>query len=396
MPIKDLQKDKPGLSRAGVIRLGYKMRKCTKCGNVRAADKCPKCNGTKFKSYKRDGREIILEFPTQADHFVLNDAPDVIEALGTDKPAELRIWFPFDDIDLVFPAYHQLWSAGALICRGDGEKIEYAINPQTGRTIVRDGIALEDFKTKDGDFKRGDVMGCPGMAHDTYSRCQNCKPNAMLIVLLRDVPRLAYYQIATTSIHNVVNLTQQLTYIKQEVGRLKGVPFILKYGMREISAPAGEGGKRQRVKKYLLSLEVDPEYYRRIVEMQSQLAAPERMLLSDGEFVEAETEEIETTKPAPEIGTIEPPMWMAPNGGDDSEFVTDDWDAFCTRVVEEISFYRHKNDIINAMNANELDYDVENEELIFDTLAKYAQTQADMDIAQQEADGIITEQELPF
>lgn len=412
MPIKDLQKkDKPGLSRAGVIRLGYKLRKCKKCKvNYPATGACPKCKSDKnFTTYTRNMEHFPVEFPTASDHFVLTDAPGVAEILGTDKPKELKIWFPFDDIDLVFPAYHQLWSAGSLICRGDAEQIIYAIDPQNGKAIIRDGVAIDDFvskipvgddKTKDANFKIGQFMRCPGLEHDAYSRCATCKPNAMLIVLLRDVPRLAYYQIATTSKHNVSKITEELTFFKESVGQLRGIPFILKLEEREISAPTGDGGKRQRVKKHLLSLEVDPEYYQRLMATQYRLAAPERqveLLKSGDDEIIDEVAEVVTEKHAPNIGSIEPPMWTPPNGNDDSEFITDDWDLFKADILEKISFYRDEDHVADTMNELELAYDVSNEEYLFDQLARHASNQADQQIADETADMILGKEqpELP-
>ena len=153
-------------------------------------------------------------------------------------------------------------------------------NPAVGAVIVRDGQAIADFEAKDWQCKAGESLACSGKDKKLYTKCKHCKPNAMLIVLLRDVPRLAYYQIATTSIHNIVNLTKQMTFIKQTVGRLQGVPFILKLEAKNISVPKDDGG-RIRTKKYLLSLEVDPKWMKRLLQTQEQLADPQRQLLLD-------------------------------------------------------------------------------------------------------------------
>lgn len=384
MAIKDLQRNTPGLARAGVIRLGYRLMKCQKCGNVRAGDKCPQCGGKNLKKTKHGD---IMTFPTQADHFVLTDAPGVSKALGNPKPKELRIYFPFNEIDQVFPAYHQHWVASSLVCRGDGEHILYAINPQSGETIIRDGQALADFSTKEGEFKKGQYMLCPGMDHDTYSRCQHCKPNAILIVLLRDVPRLAYYQIATASIHNIISLTEQLTYIKQTIGRLQGVKFILKLQPQKISVPKSGGNGRMRTEKYLLSLEVNPEWAQQLMDTQSQLADPARRLLAapDDVVIDVEPE----PQPKPPAAAMEPVEWLPPNGDDDSEFITADWAAFCDRILAEITYYKDADAITAAMNTLELAYDPENETFLHDQLARHAQAAADTDLANQEADAIL-------
>lgn len=296
MPIKGLQTDQPGLPRAGIIRLGYR------------------------KISEKTGKE----YPVEADHFVLTDAPGLAEALGTDRPTELEIFFPFDDINLVFPAYMQHWIASALVCRGDGEQIIYAINPQTGQATVRDGVALVDHIEGKQTYKAGAAMACPGTDRNLYPKCEKCKPNAMLIVLLRNVPRLAYYQIATTSIHNIVELTQQLNTCLDNLEnitgqrRLTGVPFILKRITREISAPktdrAGNPTGRQRVKKHLLSLEIDPDWVMRMFKAQRQLADPMARFAIPATVPEARQEIIEP-EPAPQrapFGFAEPPAWEPP------------------------------------------------------------------------------------
>jgi hypothetical protein len=344
MPIKDLQKNKPGLTRAGIIRLGYKVKKCKECKtiNLAANQTCQKCGKSSWPKRKQGNEYVEVTFPKAADHFVLTDAPGVAAAVGTDKPVDLRIYLPFDDIDSNFPAYHQYWVASALVCRGDGESIQYAINPQTGKIIVRDGVAIDDFESSTPDsgkmsFRPGDRIECPGMSHHLYTKCQMCKPNAMLIVLLRDIPRLAYYQVATTSIHNIVNLTEQMTYIKQTIGRLQGVPFILKLRPQKISVPT-QDGKRQRVEKYLMSLEVDPEWVKKLMDTQDRLADPAHILIAesvedDGDVIDLEPEQ-PVNDNAPQFG--EPPVWFAPNGGDDTGS-EGDIDGEFTEYAEEFA-----------------------------------------------------------
>lgn len=155
-------------------------------------------------------------------------------------------------------------------------------------------------------------MACPGIDRNLYPKCKNCKPNAMLIVLLRDVPRLAYYQIATTSIHNIVELTQQLNTcldnLEKITGkrRLTGVPFILKRLSREISVPKPNGDGRMRMKKYLLQLEIDSQWVMNLFAAQRQLADPGTRLTLPTPLPPVKIE----LPDAPQ--NIEPPVWEAP------------------------------------------------------------------------------------
>lgn len=328
MAIKGLQRtgQTPGLARAGVIRLGYKARKCT-CGRITepldAGPACPACGKTLPDT----------SFPREAPHFILTDAPGVAEALGTNAPTELKIYFPFDEVDRVFPSYMHLWATSALRCRGDGETILYAINPQTGRVIVKDGIVQEAFSEERRDFQPGEVLACPGLSRDLYAKCQQCKPNAMVVLMLRDVPRLAYYQISTTSIHNIIDLTEQLEYVRTQVEkltgqpRIAGVPFILRRVEKTISAPKtdrqGNQTGRQRVKKFFLELEIEPEWITRMVRGISRLADP---LRGHTLALPAPTEAAEPLPVAsmPASHYTEPPQWE-PRPDDADEATEGEW-----------------------------------------------------------------------
>jgi hypothetical protein len=312
--IKGLQTNQPGLARAGIIRLGYKAKKCQKCGAVIEASisPCPNCKKAEFGK----------EYPKEAPHFVLSDAPGLAEALGTETPTELRIFFPFDEIDQIFPAFMQNWVSSSLICRGDGEQILYAIELTSGKATVRDGHAINTFREGQKEYKAGQPMPCPGLSRDLYSKCEKCKPNAMLLILMRDVPRLAYYQISTTSIHNIKNLTEQLNTVRQTIQeltgspRLTGVPFILRRVKRNISTPGGKDGKRQRVEKWFVELEIEPEWMMKMFKAQLQLADPLRRLAIPA------TVEPEIVQPAPAVsGYSEPPVWE-PRDYDEAEEAT--------------------------------------------------------------------------
>jgi hypothetical protein len=306
MPIKDLQSNEEGLARAGVIRLGFKAKRC-KCGEIieASAAKCPKCKRAEFGK----------EFPTEAPYFVLSDAPGVVEALKTDKPTSLNIYFPFDTVDENFPAFMQSWISSSLVCRGDSEKILHAIELVTGKPTVKDGLALRDFTEERKEYAAGEFMPCPGLERNLYKKCERCKPNAMLLVILRDVPRLAYWQISTTSIHNIRNLTKQLNYVRNVVNdltgspKLSGVPFILNRVKRMVSVPKtdrdGKANGRQRVEKWFIELEIDPDWIRRMLQGLRRLADPMQRFMIPATV--APTSEI-VTEAAP-IDSYEPLVW---------------------------------------------------------------------------------------
>lgn len=309
MPIKDLQSAEEGLARAGVIRLGFKAKRCktSGCGEIIEAStaKCPKCKRAEFGK----------EFPTEAPYFVLNDAPGVAEILKNERPTSLNIFFPFDTVDENFPAFMQSWVSSSLVCRGDSEKILHAIELTTGKPTVKDGLALRDFTEEKKEYTAGEFMPCPGLERNLYKKCERCKPNAMLLVILRDVPRLAYWQISTTSIHNIRNLTKQLNYVRNVVNdltgspRLSGVPFILHRVKRMTSAPKtdrdGKANGRQRVEKWFIELEIEPAWIRRMLQGLRRLADPMQRFMIPAS-VAPESEVVIEAAPSTDY---EPPVW---------------------------------------------------------------------------------------
>jgi hypothetical protein len=293
MTMKDLKHERVGMARSGKIRLGYMLRKCTHCQKSTRAkiELCQHCNKKNPAATPKD------MYPTSTSYFVLDDAPELVEVYGK-QPTYLNIWFPFDGLEECMQSAHKLYSASSMLCTGDGDRILYAINAQSGKPVIRDGIALVDFtetKAEGGqvEFTKGEVIPCPGYSHDLYRKCAFCRPTTTLRFLIREIPQFAYYEIVTGSVTNYTRLDEQLSYFtapKSEGGMgvgLKGIPFRLSLSPEMVSVPNldrngqpknGESPKK-RVEKYLLKLEIDPDYMRQLAQVQQQLATPRRLLL---------------------------------------------------------------------------------------------------------------------
>ena len=195
-------------------------------------------------------------------HFRLDDATDVAEVYQalycTTEPQEMGIFLPFDDLDRVFRAYHELYSAGTLLCQGDGKQVRYMRNPQTGQLLARDGYARVDFQVGQVKFTIGEAIPCPGMAHGLYPHCAKCKPHGYLMAIIPEVKRFGYYEFKTTSYYDILNLTGNLRAIMAlNNGRLTGVPLVVRRTPQQIPTP-GADGKRTRREKWLLSIEAAP------------------------------------------------------------------------------------------------------------------------------------------
>lgn len=295
MPMNDFKRENR-LHRAGKVRLGRRIRKCPACSaqvviKKKLVEVCPQC--------RADLKEVPVH-PVSTDHFVLDDAPELVAIYG-ETPTRLNIYFPFDTIEENMPSFHKFRQASSLVCQGDGQRITYAIDPLTGRPIIRDGVALVDFKESDAagkqvQYRSGDFMPCPGREHNLYRKCAFCKPNTTLRFLVREVPRMAYFEINTTSIHNYMMLSGQLDYytLPEPKGLgigLKYVPFYLDLRPTMISVPNldrngqpkkvdGKPQPKMMMEKHLLTLEIEPAFMARLSQAKRQLMDPVRLMLS--------------------------------------------------------------------------------------------------------------------
>lgn len=322
--LKDLKPRNVGLARAGKIRLGYMLRKCPKCKQPTKA-KLLQCEYCQAKLSQPDRRET---YPTSTSYFVLDDAPEVVEHYG-EQPGTLNIIFPFDSIEENMPSSHKLYTSTSLACQGDGQQIIYAIDPQSGKPVVRDGIALIDFELSTPDRKKlefiqGEVVPCPGYAHDRYSKCAACRPQTTLRFFVQEIPRFSTFEVVTGSLHNYMNLYEQMSYFAAPLSEggmgvsLKGIPFRLSLVPQKISVPKvdkkGNPQGRQRVSKNLLSLEIDPLYMIRLNAVQRRLAAPERIL---GLPAPDEPEAVEDFDDQDDVIIFGPPADDGDTNGDD-------------------------------------------------------------------------------
>lgn len=274
MPLKDRDRTRPRrLVRLGIIRLGI------------------------MKTSERTGRK----YPAQTDHFVLRDAPEIAAVYG-EKPRELDVILPFPDIQRNFDAAYTVWAGGVLVCRGDGEFVEYAtphrverkkkggqvytsVYNAPGDTHVANGVAQVAFNWNGEEFKPGDHVPCPGASADLYPHCAACRVSAILKVMMArpDLFRLGYYQIATGSGRNYDTILGTLELILGQAGRVNGIPFKL----RLVEEPTVflANGQRKKTKKWFLQLEPDPEFTRRLYRQQAAAildTKPEPLALAPG------------------------------------------------------------------------------------------------------------------
>jgi len=292
MPLKDRDRTRPRrLVRLGIIRLGHKVSK------------------TKTR---QDGTTYEVEYPVQDDHFVLTDASEIAEFYG-EAPTELDVLLPFPDIDRNFDAFYTVWAGGVLVCKGDGEFVQYAAPFRTeekngrtrvynadGNTLVSDGQAQVAFDWNGQHLDPGDMVPCSGASQELYPHCKACRVSAILKVMMAnpELFRLGYYQVATGSTRNYDTLLGTLELVSGNGQRpVSGIPFKLR--LVEEAITYQENGKRKATEKWFLQLEPDPAMTRKLYQRQADallgeveppLAIPETVDTVTGEILDAEPE----------------------------------------------------------------------------------------------------------
>lgn len=236
-------------------------------------------------------------------------------ALFGDEPKELRIMLPLNRIDSVWSAWIDGYTAGGLVYRSNGNDaagiaagemgglgVIFWRNPMTGQTLVRNGMALDHLTLPDGtEIEQGDAVPCvASMGHpvgkyetaDGELRDLLARPDARLMVMLQGLGRFAYLVFKTTSQHDIANLDAQLEGLEAvqraaTAAGLSGVPLVMRRRPKMVSTPIKKGNvvKRQRMEKWLVSLETDPEWA--TVKMNAMIEAATPAVL-EGQFIEGQ------------------------------------------------------------------------------------------------------------
>lgn len=240
---------------------------------------------------KRPGADLTyfrVEFDEQE-----KKASEAFAAIYKDKPAFIRIMFPFNEIERMWDAWYEAYTAGRMIARSDGEFITYMLDDR-GEITVHNGIGL------DGQRVPHPVNGIAG--NDFKGNAVKFKPTGRLKVILPELSRAAYLTVMTTSVHDIGNISAQLGAFKElNQGQLAGIPFLLRRRPKAISTPSGENGQRARRVKWLISIEADPEWVKAKLGQVKALAMPqidEGLLLPSGEVpqgVEVDIDDDEVT-----------------------------------------------------------------------------------------------------
>ena len=178
------------------------------------------------------------------------------------QPTEINIILPFNEIERCWDPFLEAYTAGRMVARSDGEKFTYLVDTKTGEIKVKNSVPFTPYN-------EGQVVG-----HDYQNKPVKCRPVGRLKVIVPELARAAYLTVMTTSVHDIANISAQLEAFKTlNGGRIAGIPLVLRRRPKMISTP-GETGQRVRREKWLLSIEADPEWVKRMLSETNRLALP--------------------------------------------------------------------------------------------------------------------------
>lgn len=184
-----------------------------------------------------------------------DDVVKMFNSFYGDEPNEIRVFLPYHTADENFESWIEEWGAGSLKWRGDGKTLHIWQTPQ--------GTYSQEKKPQPAGGKQ---VG-------------------RLKVIIPELGRLAYVVALTTSIHDIVELSSNLTAYEAMAGSLQGIPFILSRVPRMVSTPTPDG-KRARREKWLLHIEAAPEWVQAQLNVMQHAALPgnhDPLMIESGE-----------------------------------------------------------------------------------------------------------------
>lgn len=209
--------------------------------------------------------------PIALDHFVV---PEEVKKVYGEKPTELDILLPSENMDEVLTAWYKRYGKTAgLICRGDEETAMVPtlhIVSHPGDYAVRvsnDGVYYDAEGHPLTIERHGgirwvkipcDPATCKYAAKKDDSP-PSCRPIAILNFFLPDVPgAIGVYSITTGSKRSYQNLVAGITQIRNRLGYISDIPVKLRVSMVEFHPVVK--GKRISTKKPIIDIRLAVSY----------------------------------------------------------------------------------------------------------------------------------------
>jgi hypothetical protein len=184
------------------------------------------------------------------------EAAETFTRVYGEKPTEINVILPFDEIERCWDAWYEAYTAGRMVARSDGESFVYLVDVKTGEQVVVNGNPKTPHR---------EIVGYYTSQNSQKQEAIKCRPVGRLRVMVRELARAAYLTVLTTSVHDIANISAQLEAFKRvNGGRIAGIPLVLRRRPRKISVPKADGSK-MRLTKWMLSIEADPTWVKALL-----------------------------------------------------------------------------------------------------------------------------------
>lgn len=149
---------------------------------------------------KKVSQKTGNEYPAEVDYFV---CPESVRQIFGEQPKVLKVMFPLDDIDAIFPvAYIFYGQSRGVKCKGDGERA-WCVDDETKEIVER---------------------ACPCELLEQGK----CKQVGRLMFMIPAVSVGGVYQITTSSYNSIIDIQSGLDFVKAMVGRFNFIELDLK------------------------------------------------------------------------------------------------------------------------------------------------------------------------
>lgn len=175
------------------------------------------------------------EYPAAVDFLVV---PDVVKAVYGEKPRELDIVFPSDEVARVAGVAWKSYTASrGKVCTSDGEHAVRLVDvDKLPASPSHDDFdrAIATAESKKVEWRE---LDCP--AKDClFAKKSLCKPVMNLMFLLPKVPGIGVFQLDTGSVNSIIDVRGGIELVMQlSGGRLAGIPLKLRLEPMEVISP---------------------------------------------------------------------------------------------------------------------------------------------------------------
>lgn len=220
-----------------------------------------------------DGREVETVGKDLSDRFRVTFYPgteDVaarfFEVYDTFTPHHIRAMLPFRSVWDAWNRANEAYNFGRLIAKADDDRFITLRDPLTGEYQVRNGEPLRAYT--------------PGECIEYERKGKQYKlklrPTGRLRLFLPEIGRLVTFTLKTTSFYDCINIEQHLGALQAIAdalngGNAAGIPIHVYRAEREVTWNRPDGGA-QRVKKWLVHIESDPEWVKAAIRRLADFA----------------------------------------------------------------------------------------------------------------------------